>query len=133
MIVGWVRQLRIICGGGGVAFCIVSHSLFCNLHELENGKKINLNNLRSRQHCRLSMIFAHFCYLGSLCICVSVCVCASMSAIKCLAFGCFDCNYSPRRVRHLYFHFFVSAVSLHAFVVCSVVVVSFVSGVCPAR
>lgn len=29
-------------------FFLVSHSLFCNLHELENGKKISLNNLRSR-------------------------------------------------------------------------------------
>lgn len=100
---------------------LVSHSLFCNLHELENGKKFSLNNLRSRHCCRLSLIFGHFSYLGALLhTCVRVCVCASVSAIKCLAFACFDCNYSPRRVRHLYFHFFVSAVSLHAFVVCVV-------------
>lgn len=67
------------------------------------------------------MIFSHFSYLRALShTCVRVCVCESVSAIKCLAFACFDCNYSPRRVRHLYFHFFVSAVSLHAFVVCVV-------------
>jgi len=63
-------------------------------------------------------------------------VCVCVSAIKCLTFVFWRvvyCNYSPRRVRHLYFHFFVSAAS---FDICSVVVVSFVSGVssvvCPA-
>lgn len=66
-------------------------------------------------------------------MCVRVYVCASVSAIKCLAFACFDCNYSPRRVRHLYFHFFVSAVSLHAFVVCVVLLLYLLWVACVPR